>query len=93
MKPNHIKHKQVVSQDLGYADAQLPDAAASCSINARANNQVAFQQIKCVTPMTFSQKLYQSKLLEIAEEFDHAIDANSLEEMKNLLDKLVRLGN
>ena len=41
--------------------------------------------------MTYSQKLYQSQGLEIAEEFEQAIDANSLEKIKNLLDKILAL--
>ena len=39
--------------------------------------------------MTFSQKLYQSHPLEIAEEFEQAIDANSLEKIKKILDKVL----
>lgn len=50
------------------------------------------QQIKRVSPMTFSQKFYQSHELEIAAEFEQAIDANSLEKIKNLLDKILELG-
>jgi len=38
--------------------------------------------------MTFSQKLYQSDALDIAEEFEPPINANSLEEIKKLLDKV-----
>jgi len=53
---------------------------------------VARQQIKCVSPKTFSQKLYQSNPLELAEEFERAIEANSLEEIKNLLEKFLELG-
>ena len=41
--------------------------------------------------MTFSQKLYQLKTIEIAEEYEQAIEANSLERVKILLDKLVEL--
>ncbi len=43
--------------------------------------------------MTFSQKLYQSHALEIAEEFEQAIDANSLEKIKQLLDNVLDRGS
>jgi len=92
MKSKDLKRQQVVSQSLSKGDAQLPDVASSCPLNTRANNQVARQQIKCVSPKTFSQKLYQSNPLELAEEFERAIEANSLEEIKNLLEKFLELG-
>lgn len=50
------------------------------------------QQIKRVSPMTLSQKFYQSHELEIAEEFEQALEANSLEKTKDLLDKILELG-
>ena len=68
--------KQKVSQDNTQSCVQLPQ------VN---------QQIKRVSPMTFSQKFYQSHELEIAEEFEQAIDANSLEKIKVLLDKILEL--
>ncbi len=52
---------QVVIQDLGHGCSQLLSAS---------------QQIKCVSPMTFSQKLFKS-----------------LEETKNLLNKLFELSD
>ena len=42
--------------------------------------------------MIFSQKLYQFKELEIAEEFERAVEANSLEQINNLFDRLVKPG-
>jgi len=53
---------------------------------------VASQDIKCVSPINFSQKLYKSKELEIAEEYEQAIDANSLEKINKLLDKVLEIG-
>lgn len=41
--------------------------------------------------MTFSQKLYQTDELEIAEELEQALEANSLEKLKMLLDKVLEL--
>lgn len=51
----------------------------------------ASQQIKCVSPTTFSQKLYKHAALEIAQEYEQALEENSLEKIKNLLNKLVAL--
>jgi len=89
----HTKSKQVGTQDDRHAKAssQLPDVATSCPLNATANNQVRFKSIKCVSPMTFSQKLYQSDALDIAEEFEPPINANSLEEIKKLLDNVFEI--
>ena len=87
VKSNHMKHKQVGTQDDSYAQAQL-QRAASCLIKAKPSTKVAFEHIKCVSPIV-PQKLYQSHALEIAEEYEQAIDANSLEKIKILLDKLV----
>ena len=75
--------KQVRTQDDAHARVELPD------VKAKSNNQVAFDYIECVSPMTFSQKLYQTQALEIAEEFEQALGANSLEKIKKLLDKVL----
>ena len=78
--------KQVRTQDDASARAELPELKVSC------NNQATVDYIECVSPMTFSQKLYQSQALEIAEEFEQALDANSLEQIKKLLVKLLEIG-
>lgn len=83
-----IKYKQVGIQDDSYSSAQLTDVAASCSTNSSHNIPVVFEQRKCVTPMVFSQKLYQSQESKIVEEFKQAIDANSVEKIKKVLDKV-----
>ena len=44
---------------------------------------------QCITPRTFSQKLYQLQALEIAEEFEQALDEQSLVRIKELLDKVL----
>jgi len=54
---------------------------------------VTFELTTYLSPMTFSQKLYQSHALEIAEEFEQAIDANSLEKIKQLLDNVLDRGS
>ena len=84
-----IKYKQVETQDNSYAPCHLEDVAASCPVNTRPNIPAVFDDRKCVTPMTFSQKLYQSHELEIGEQFEQAIEANSLEQIKKLLDKVL----
>lgn len=68
--------RKVVTQGLNQSRTQLP---------------AANQHIKSVSPMTFSQKLYQLNAIEIAEEYEQAIEANSLEKIKILLDKLIEL--
>lgn len=52
---------------------------------------LASEYIRCVSPMTFSQKLYQTDELEIAEELEQALEANSLEKLKMLLDKVLEV--
>lgn len=44
---------------------------------------------KKVSPRTLAPKLYQSHALEVAYEYEQAIEANSLEKIKILLAKLV----
>ena len=83
-----IKYKQVEIQDDSYGSAQLPDVIASCSTKSTRNIPVVFEQRKCVIPMTFSQKLYQCQESKSVEEFKQAIDANSLEKIKKVLNKV-----
>lgn len=59
--------------------------------NRLAELSPANQQIKCVSPVTFSQKLYQSHALEIAAAYEQALEANSLEQIKILLDKVLEM--
>lgn len=54
-----------------------------------AQSQSANYLLKCVTPMIFSQKAYQSRALEIAEEYERAIDANSLEKINDVMNKVL----
>lgn len=84
-----VKHKQAEIQDESYVKTQLPDIAAKFSTNASPNSPVAFEKVKFESPMTFSQRLYQSQALEIAEEFEQAIEANSIERINRLLDKVL----
>lgn len=81
MKSSHLK--QVVTQDLRHDSAQLP-------YNAIPSTWLARLDIQYVTPMTFVQKVYKSKELEIAEKYSQAIDANSLEQLS--LPTLKRVG-
>lgn len=91
VKSKHIQ--QVGTQKLGHGYAQRP-YSPGC------NTQGASQPIKCVRPMTFSQKIYQANTLnlkaqEIAEQnYEQALtELNSLETIKNLLDKIVELAD
>ncbi len=69
------KPKQEVFQDDSHTSTQLP---------------LSVQPIKCVRPMNFPQKLYQFHALRIAEEYEQALEANSLEKIKNLIDKVLK---
>lgn len=82
------------------AEVSVPEESVNAGIEQkvpRDNTQSCVQlsqvnqQIKRVSPLTFSQKFYQTYGLEIAEEFEQAIEANSLEKMKDLLDKILEL--
>lgn len=83
-----IHHKQVEIHSNSYAQAKY-QGAASCPINTRPHIPVAFEHRKCVIPMTFYQKLYQAHEQKIAEEFEQAIDDNSLEQIKKIFDKVL----
>lgn len=85
-----IKRKLVVTRSKHHTQAQTPYWAASYSLNSRSRTPVAFERIKCATPMTFSQKLYQSQAPEIIENFDEGLEANSLEGFKNLLERCLK---
>lgn len=84
-----VKHKQAETQEEGYMRTQLPDIATNCRINASPNSPVAFENVKSESTMTFSQQLEQSQALEIAEEFEQAIEANSIERINRLFDKVL----
>lgn len=88
-----MKHKTVATQNDSYASAQLTDLAANCLINTSSVSQVAFKHIECVKPKIFPKKLYQSHALKIAEEYEQAIAANSLEKINHLLDKVLEIGH
>lgn len=85
----NIKHKQLETQSDSHASSNSRDVAASCPINSSPNSP----NIKCVSPMTLSQKMYQSHAIEIAEEFEHALENNSLEKIRKLLDKVLEISS
>ena len=49
------------------------------------------QQIKSLNSRTSSEKFYQSHDIAIAEKFNQAVDANCLEELNILFDKVLEL--
>ena len=53
---------------------------------------IASEHIKCMNSVTFPQKLYQLYELTIAEEFEQAIQNNSLEKIKHLFSKVLEIG-
>lgn len=50
------------------------------------------QPLKSLDSMTFSQNFFQAQEIEIAEEYEQAIEANSLEKIEQLLDKVIEMG-
>lgn len=72
-----------------HATAQQLDVKVSHLTNDRANSQTAFERRTCTAPKTFSQKLYQSHALEIAEEFEQALKSQSLSKIQELLNKVL----
>lgn len=79
-----IKRKLLVTHSKHYAQTQPLYWVSSCSPNSRAK-MVASKYIRCTTPITFSQKLYQH--VSEVEESEKALEANSLERLKNLLER------
>lgn len=86
---NSKRYKQIKIQLDIHATAQELDVKVSHLTNDRDNTQTAFEQRKCIIPRTFSQKLYQTHALEIAAEFEQAVESQSLVRIKELLDKLL----
>ena len=67
-------------------------------INSTSIDRLLTQQIKCVTPMTYSQKLYQSETIaqtaqEIIEQYSMHGSAESLEKVRNLLERIFQLAD
>ena len=88
----NVKHKQVKTQFNSYGGTYY-QGAASCPINVKYNVSEAFEGRKCLTLMTFTQKLYQNKEQQIAEEFDQAIDSNSIDKINNLFNKVLQISD
>ena len=81
-----IKRKLLVTHLKHHTQTQPPYWTSSCSPNSRAK-MVTSKYISCTTPITFSQKLYQS--VSEVEESEKALEANSLERLKNLAGKVL----
>ena len=85
-----IKRKRVATNLEHHAKAQPPYWATRYSLISRAKTPLALEYVRCTTPMTFSQQLYQSHASEVVEEFGKALGVNSLESLKNLLERCLR---
>jgi hypothetical protein len=81
---SHNQAGQIVHQ-FNITTTHLSDVAASCPLNTSLSSQ------ETVSSMTFSQKFDRSQALEIAEEFEQALEANSLENLKQLFDKVLEI--
>lgn len=86
---NFVRHKQIITQLNVHATCQQLNVKVSHPTNGRANSQTPFEHPKCIIPRTFSQKLYQIYDLEIAEEFEQALERQSLARINELLTKLL----
>jgi len=83
-----IKYKQVGTQSERHGYSQFPDLAASYPTKTK----FGIQGIRCVSPITFSQRVDELQALKIAEEFEQAIEDNSLEKIEQLLKKVLEIG-
>jgi hypothetical protein len=93
MKSNYnIKHKQVVTQNLGYVEVKILDAATNCSINSPSNVQVHSHDIESANPIT-CPKIYQLNAFKIVEEDEQALADNSLEKLNILFEKILGLSD
>ncbi len=98
MKSNRIQ--QVGNQKSSHSFTQMPHLKSSYRINTINNIQVPKQHIKCITPMTFSQNLYQSqtytlKTQELADQYyEQALtEANYREQVNSLYSEIVSLAD
>lgn len=90
--------QQVGTQKLGHSFTQAPYLGASYGINALYSTWVPRQHIKFLSPMTFSQKLYQFQALTpkaeeiVNQNYEQALnEANRLEKVNNLLSEIATL--
>lgn len=74
--------EQIVVQDLTAGFSRQPQHATSSS-------HIANHYINSESPTKLSQHLYKSKELEIAEKYEQALDANSLEGINKLFDAVL----
>lgn len=98
MQSNRIQ--KVGVQKLSHGFTQMPYLGSSYRINTINNIQVPRQHIKCIIPMTFSQKLYQPQALtlknqEIADQYyEQALtEVNYLEKVNDLLLEIAALAD
>ena len=87
----NIKHQQLGTQCDSNVNSQIPDFTPIGDLIFSPNRQ----NIKCITSMTFDQKLYQSQAeeIKIAEEFELALEANSLSKINKLLENVLELNS
>lgn len=84
-----LKRKFVVTHIEHNIQAQLSDWIASCLFD-EATAPAVLEQIKCMTPLTFSQKLYQFHAQEMVEDCKSASGDNFLKDIKNLLKRCLK---
>lgn len=85
-------------QEIAELVGQPTEVINNFFINSTSIDRLLTQQIKCITPMTYSQKLYQSEALaqtaqEIIEQYSNQGSTESLEKVRNLLEKIFQLAD
>lgn len=98
MSSNTIQ--QVGTQKSGYSFTQVRYLGPSCLINVTYNGWLPRQHVKCLSPRTFSQNLYQVQALnpkteEIADQnYAQALnEADRLKKIDNLLSEIATLAD
>lgn len=74
MKLNCVKHKQVEVYNNSSDSEQLPNLIASHNIYFTVNTQAVDRNIKPASGITFVQRMYDLDTVEIAEEYDPALE-------------------
>ena len=92
--------QQVGTQKLGYNFTQISALGPSCLINVTYAGWLPRQHVKCISPRTFSQNLYQVQALapkaeEIADQnYEQALsETDRLKKLNSLLSEIATLAD
>ena len=90
----HLPREVVVGNEIMNKKVKLSTQVKSSGIQqtvTQDDGNSSTQQIKSLNSIISSEKFYQSHAIAIAEEFIQAVDANCLEEINILFDKVLNL--